>query len=260
MTVDLVDAEHVGLVDDDLFEGFVLAQSVGQRGEDGDDPVGVDAGIYADGEGGNREVAGEIGDGRDLAVRHDVDRAVAVAESGAAQSEVFDGALEAGDFDRVANVVLVFDKDEDAVEHVLEEGLCAETDAEADDSGRRDEGPERDTDGAEQLHGDVDQDEGVGGGADDAGGGAKLRSALVVSDEAVGAAPHALDEEKRQALQDEGDDKCDNNLGQAVLQEGNEVGVPAVFEGTKRVLVLWDVVGKLHDVGVPRFLHYREDS
>ena len=84
---------------------------------------------------GDGEVAGEVGDGGDLAVGDDVEGAVAVAEAGAAEGEVFDGAFEAGEGDGFADVVLVFDEDEDAVEHVLEDGLRAEADADAEDAG-----------------------------------------------------------------------------------------------------------------------------
>ena len=37
-----------------------------------------------------------------------------------------------------------------------------------------------------------------------------------------------------------------------MLEEGDEVSVPAVLEGAKCVLILWDVVGKLHDDVVPQ--------
>ena len=90
------------------------------------DAVGIFAGVDGDVEGADGEVAGEVGDGGDLGVGDDVDGAVAVAELGDAEGEVFDGALEAGDLDGVADVVLVFDEDEDAVEHVFEDGLGAE--------------------------------------------------------------------------------------------------------------------------------------
>jgi len=156
--------------------------------------------VYTDAEGGDGEVAGEVGNGRDLAVGDDVHRAVAVAQRGAAQREVFDCALQTRDFDRVAHVVLVFDEDEDAVEHVLEDGLRAEADAEADHTGRSDEGAERNSDGAQELHGDVGENEAVGARADDSGCGAKLGGSLGVSHQAVGAALHALDEEKGEPL------------------------------------------------------------
>ena len=132
---DLVDAEDDGVGDGDVFEGGVVADIGRRLREEGDDFVGVGAGVDADVEGGDGVVAGEVGDGGDLAVGDDVEGAVGVAEGGAAEGEVFDGALEAGEDDDFADVVLVFDEDEDAVEHVFEDGLRAEADADAEDAG-----------------------------------------------------------------------------------------------------------------------------
>src|SRR6185312_653397 len=255
VAVDLVDTEHIRLVNDDLFESFIVPHAVGKSFEDGYHAIGIDPGVYTDIKGSNGEVAGKVGDGRDLAVGHDIDSAVAVAQCGAAERQVFHRTLHAGDFDGVADVVLVFEEDKDAVEHVLEDGLRTEADAEADNARGSDKGAERDADSTQQLHRNVGEDEGVGAGADDAGRGAKLGGALGVSDQAVGPALHALDEEKRYPLQDEGDEQGNDDLGQTVLEKGNEVGVPAVLERTKCVLVLWDVVGKLHDDGVPGLWH-----
>ena len=84
-----------------------------------EDFVGVGAGVDGEVEGGDGEVAGEIGDGGDLGVGDEVEGAVAVAQGGEAEGEVFDGAGERGELDDVADVVLVFDEDEDAVEMSL---------------------------------------------------------------------------------------------------------------------------------------------
>src|SRR5258708_32228871 len=104
---DLVDAEDDGIGDGDVFEAGVVADLFGYVGEQGDDFVGVGAGVDAYVEGGDGVVAGEIGDGGDLAVGDDVEGAVGVADGGAAEGEVFDGAFEAGDGDDFADVVVV---------------------------------------------------------------------------------------------------------------------------------------------------------
>ncbi len=130
-----VDAGDVGVGDGDVFEGGVVADGEGGGAEEVEDAVGVGGGVDDDGEGGDGEVAGVVGDGGDLGVGDEVEGAVGVAQGGEAEGEVLDGAGEGGDFDGVADVVLVFDEDEDAVEDVLEEGLRAEADADADDSG-----------------------------------------------------------------------------------------------------------------------------
>ena len=69
--------------------------SAASRCEDLDDAVGVFAGADADRQRGDGEVAREVGDGGDLAVGHDVERAVAVAQLGHAQGQVLDRALQA---------------------------------------------------------------------------------------------------------------------------------------------------------------------
>ena len=148
---DLVDAEDGGVGDHDVFEGGVVADLTGLVGEDGDDLVGVGAGVDADIEHGDGVVAGEIGDGGDLTVGDDVQSTVGVAEGGAAEGEVFHGALETGKEDDLADVVLVFYEDEDAVEHVLKYGLGTETDADADDAGRGQDGLIGDVEDVEQL-------------------------------------------------------------------------------------------------------------
>ena len=108
-----------------------MRRSRATLGEESDDLVGIGAGVDGDLERGDGVVAREVGDGGDLAVGDDVEGAVGVADAGAAEGEVFDGTLEAGEDDDLAYVVLVFDQDEEAGEHVLEEGLRAETNADA---------------------------------------------------------------------------------------------------------------------------------
>ena len=132
---DLVDAEDVGVSDGDFFVGGVVAEVACYLTEDGDDFVGVGAGVDADVEGRYGVVAGEIGDGGDLTVRDNVEGAVGVTEGGSAEREVFYSAFESGDVDDLADVVLVLDEDEDAVEDVFEDALRTEADADAEDAG-----------------------------------------------------------------------------------------------------------------------------
>ena len=200
--VDLVDAEDVGVGDDDLVEGGVLADFGGEVFEQGHDFVGVDTGVYADGERGDGVVAGEIGDGGDLAVGDDVDGAVAVAQGGAAEGEVFYGALQACDFDDFAHVVLIFDEDEDAVEHVLEDALGAKADADADDAGGGEERGQVDVEDGQHMQQNNEGDDAVGGGADDRGHSAELGGSLGVADLLFGETQHAVDEKAHDALEE----------------------------------------------------------
>ena len=243
---DLVDAEDDGVGDGDVFEDGVVADVAGDLTEDGDDFVGVGAGVYADVEAGDGVVAGEIGDGGDLAVGDDVEGAVAVAEAGAAEGEVFDGAFESGENDDFADVVLVFDEDEDAVEHVLEDGLGAEADADTDDSGRGEDGLVGDVEDVEDLKEGDEAEDADGGGAEDGGHGAELGGAVEVADLMVGASAHLLDEEEDDALEDEDDEKDYDDFGQLVLQKQDDVVVPVVFDDLKDVLVLRGRSQKVH--------------
>ena len=139
-----------------------------------------------------------------LAVGDDVEgAAAAVAEAGATEGEVFDDAGEAGEGDGFAYVVLVFDEDEDAVEHVLEDGLRAEADAYADDAGGGEKRLVRDVEDVEDLEEGDEAEDAVGGGAENGGHGAELRGAVEVRDLAVGEGAHPLYEEEDDALQDE---------------------------------------------------------
>ncbi len=245
VTADLVDAEDCGVGDDYVLEGDIFADGVGEVLEDFDDAIWIFAGVDGDVEGADGEVAGEVGDGGDLGVGDDVDGAVAVAELGDAEGEVFDGAGEAGDLDGVADGVLVFDEDEDAGEHVFEDGLGAEGDAEADDAGGGDEGAERDADGSKDLGEEIEADEEVAGGPEDRGHGANLGGALGVADELVGALAHATDEERDDALEREGQKEGEDELGNAVLDEVHEVRLPAEFDVLEEAFVVGDGVGEL---------------
>ncbi len=242
---DLVDAGDDGVGDGYVFVGGVVADVAGYLTEDGDDLIGICAGVNADVEAGDGEVAGEVGDSGDLAVGDDVEGAVAVAEAGAAEGEVFDGAFESGENDDLADVVLVFDEDEDAVEHVLEDGLCAEAYAHADDSGGGEDGLVGDVEDVEDLKEGDEAEHTDGGGAKDGGHGAELGGSMEV-DLIVGSGAHLLDEEEDNALEDEDDQKDDDDLGQLVLQEQDDVVAPIVFDDLHKSFFLRGRSQKVH--------------
>ncbi len=124
-----------------------------------------------------------------------------------------------------ADGVLVFDEDEDAGEHVLEDGLGAEADAESDDAGGGDEGAEGDAEGSEDLRDEIKADEAIGSGSKDCGHGAELGGALGISYHLVGALDQALGEEIDDRLEDEGEDQGNEDPWDALLNEVTEVGL-----------------------------------
>lgn len=128
-------AEDDGVCDGDVLESGVMPNVTSEGGEQRNDFVGICTSIDTDLKGGDGEVPRKVGDGGDLAVGDDVEGAVTVAQPGAAEREVFDSALQAGDGDDFSYVVLILDEDEDSVEHVLEDGLGAEADTHAEDTG-----------------------------------------------------------------------------------------------------------------------------
>lgn len=225
-----------------MIERLIFANLGGKLSQDGDDAVGIGAGVDADVEGRDGEVAGQIGNRSNLAIGHDVDRSIIVAECGAAQGEVFNNTLKAGYLDDVPHVELVFKKNEDAVEDVLEDRLRTKADAETDNPRRGDEWTERDPDRAQELNGQIGNDEPVGRSADDAGGSAKLGSSLGVAHQAVGPATHSADEEYGDALKDERDNQRNDDFWQAILEEGDEVVVPTFFQAQESAFVLWESV------------------
>src|SRR5271154_3811812 len=200
---DLIDAEALGVGDGDVLEVGVVAEVVGDFAEDGDDFVGVGAGVDRDVEIGDGVVAGEIGDGGDLVVGDDVEGAVGVANGGAAEGEVLDGPLDAGDVDDLADVVLVFDENEGAVEHVLEDALRAEADRDAQNASRGEKWLVGDVQNVENLEEDDEAEDGVGGGPDNGSGSADLGGAVEVVYLVVGATAKAFDEEEDEAVQHE---------------------------------------------------------
>ncbi len=247
---DLVDAEDDGVGDGDVFEDRVVSDVVGDLAEEGDDLVGIGAGVDGDLESGDGVVAGEVGDGGDLAVGDDVEGSVGVAEGGAAEGEVFDRSFETGEQDDLADVVLVFNEDEDSVEHVFEDGLGAEAYADTDDAGGGKDGLVGDIEDIENLEKSDEPQDPNGGGAQDGGHGAELCGAVEVGYLMVSTRTHLFDEEENDALQDEDDQKNDGDLGEFVLKKGDDVVVPVAFDGLDDTLVLRGHGQKEHDYGV----------
>ena len=145
--------------------------------------------------------------------------AIAVAETGATKAHVFNSARQRGYPDDVADVELVFKQDEDAIDHVLEDGLRAQADAYSEDTGTSEQRRKVYVEDGENVQQDDEADDAVGGGADDGGHGAELRGALRVADLPVCEAEHPVDEE----LDDAGEDKCqqeyDGDAGKIVLNK-----------------------------------------
>ena len=246
----LVDAQDDGVGDRDVFEGGVVANLSGEIREERDDLVRIGTGVDRNLEGSQGEVAGEIGDDGDLAVGNGVEGAIEVAKRGAAKGKVFDGAFEVGDDDDFAYVVLILNKDEDSIEHVLEEGLRAETDADAEDAGRGEQRLVGDVEEVENLQEGNEAEDAVGGGTQDGCHGAELRSAVEVADVAVGAGAEALDEEKYDALKNEDDEQDGEQAGEFVADKGNDVGVPSVRDDLGDMFVLRGLSQEEHDCGV----------
>lgn len=247
--VDFVDAEDVGVGDGDVLEGRIVADFVCDAAEEGDDLVGVGAGVDADVESGYGVVAGEVGDGGDLAIGDDVEGSVAVAEGGAAEREVFDGAFESGDGDDLAYVVLVFDEDEDTVEHVLEDGLGAEADAHADNSSGGEDGLVGDIEDVEELQEGDEAEDAVRGSAKDGGHGAKLGGAVEVRNLVVGPGAHLFYKEEDDPLEYNDDDENYDDLRQLVLEKEDDVVVPVEFNDPENLVVLRGDCHKEHDDG-----------
>ena len=173
-----------------------------------------------------------------MRVGDDIEGAVAVAQAREAQGKVFDGAGKRGDFDHLADVVLVFEQDEDAVEDVFEERLRAQADADAENAGRREQRAYVDVEQLEDLDEGQKGEDAVSGGADDGDEGAQLggagdRAGLSETEQAVG-------DEVDDTLEKEKQKQDDEDLGQALADHDQDVLVPVALEHAERGL--FDVV------------------
>ncbi len=118
------------------------------------------------GRAGEREVddgagptARQVADQADVAVGDDVGGAVDAAEAGEAHRHVLDDTGHTADGHRVADVVLVLHRHEDAREVVAHDLLCAEPEGGADDGGAGQERGEVDAEHAEHDGARHDEDE-----------------------------------------------------------------------------------------------------
>ena len=92
-----------------------------------------------------------IGHGCDLRIWNDIKRAVAVAQSGFAQGHGFDDARDAGNVDGFAHVELVFEQNQDAVQHVAHDVLRGQADGDASNASRSQQRGKVDADRGQEL-------------------------------------------------------------------------------------------------------------
>ena len=138
--------------------------------------------------------------------------AVAIAQARAAQREIFDSSLEAGDGDDLADVVLIFKQYEDPVEHVLEDGLGAKADSNAEDTCGGQQWLVGNIEDRKNLQKCEEADDSIRSGTEDGGHGAKLCGAVEVADLLFCAIFQALDEELHYAENDKSDDENADKL------------------------------------------------
>ena len=155
---DVPDAQHHGLVDEDLVE--LDGQLVEHLPDDPDDLVRILQRMNLDiGEGG-RPPLGDVADLGDLAVAQVPGHAVPVADARHPQSDVLDNPLDLVDAHRVADPVLVLEDDEKSRQDILDERLRAEGQGDADDSGGGQDWGDLDANGAESRQQGDDDDDG----------------------------------------------------------------------------------------------------
>src|SRR5262249_51255515 len=109
-----------------------------------------------------------------FAVGNVVDRAVGVAQDGASEAHGLDGALHAGDLYDVADVVLVLEQNEEAIDYILDQRLSAEADGKTNDASGGDQRLNVDVEGSQDLDEGAEADDKDADAVDDAGEGAKL--------------------------------------------------------------------------------------
>ena len=227
--LDGVDAEDLGIGDEEVLEVVAGADVHGDLFEHVHNLVGVGGEVDADVHGGDRIVDAEVGNGCDLRVGDDVDGSIAsVAEDGLAESHGLDDTGDAGDLDGVTYIELVFEEDHDAVEHVADDVLGGEAYGYSGDAGRREERSEVDSDGSEKLHGDNGGNDRHAGGADDAGHGSDLGDAHMSDGVLFGDADHAGGYERENAVESETDEGCNEEVGKFNSNEFLGIADPLV--------------------------------
>jgi len=170
--------------------------------------------------------------------------AVGIAQGSDAQGEVDDSTGEAVDFDVIANVVLILEKDKDAVEYIFEEGLRTETDANSDNASGGAQRGKVDIEDGEDMEQDDKADDAICGGAQDGGDGSEFRGALGGRGLTVCQDPHAMDEEIYDLGENKGDDQDDDHAGKIAMDEGEEIAMP-LMEHIGKVVEISGEIGVL---------------
>src|ERR1035437_6910016 len=148
---DGIDAQDLRIGDEQLTELIAIAYIRGDCRQKLLHLVGVGREIHAHVYGGHGVAHAEVGYGGDLRVGNDVESAVGIADGGFAESHCFDGSGQSGNANRVAHVELIFDKNEDPVQNILDDVLRGEADGNSGDSRGSKQGTEVNTDGIKEL-------------------------------------------------------------------------------------------------------------
>lgn len=175
------DALEDGLVDDEGGDGLVVAGCGGGLPDDGGGFVVVGGVRHGDLQAGHGELVGGVAHAQDLAVADVPQDAVDVTHGGQPQGEFFDGAGDAGgQVDLIADAKLVFQEHADAGQEVLDQGLGAKTEGDADDACGGDQGSNIHADGLEDVEDAEGPDDDGDGGLGHAGEGLHARLAALL--------------------------------------------------------------------------------
>ena len=224
--VDVVDPVHCGIGHDGFLQGFLGDDILHNTSEQLNHSIGVGAGVDDDAERGDRVVSREIRHRCDLGVGDDVESSVCIAQPGQSERQVLDSSGNGGDFYGLADVVLIFDEDENTVDNVLAEGLRAQTDSHTKDSGRCEQRAVVEVEQRQDLQERQKSEDTVGGSAHDCRHGAELigagwRGVAVACDSF-----HAANEEADDSLQNQQHDKNGGDFGKPIADHNDYVVVP----------------------------------
>ena len=252
---DAVDAGDAGRSDQPSFELLVLGNGLRDGLENLKDTRRIGRRIDCNRERRHGKVARQIRHRRHLRVRNDIEGAVTVAQPRQAQSQVFNGAGKRRDLDGFADVVLVFDDDEDAVDDVFEERLRGQADAHADNAGRGEQRFNIDPEQLQELQEENEAEDAEGGRTKNRRHRSQLGAAVRFHMVAGRYLAHAIDKELDNALSKEQEKKDDQELRQAVLDHHDDALVPVGFDGVpngKRdgLLHLIDAGGDVMEYGL----------
>src|SRR5215469_13929153 len=139
-----VNAQNLRIGDEEVFELRQVADFHGDGVQDAEDLVGVGGKVNAHADGAYAVVDDLVGDGGDLRIGYCVKGSIGAADRGLAQRHGFHCAGEACDDDDVAHVELILNQDDGAIEHILDQVLRGQSDGDAGDSCRGEQGAEVD--------------------------------------------------------------------------------------------------------------------